>query len=208
MFARRRRGALDRIRSGFDRLTDRHDDDDDDDDDDDEDDDEHDDDAEDEDRSLSGLQWMAAGLFLAAGAEAALGERRGDYRAPDAIRWAPLVAAPVAGAAHAARALWPGHTTRVLSQIADGIAIGVGAAGFANSVMAAAGDVAPDTAWTERVPSLAPLAFAAVGILGLIIQEEEERSAREFESLERRANIVERFVPKRRARVDRIVVHV
>ncbi len=164
--------------------------------------------------SFSGLHWMTAGLFLAAGAEAAIGERRGEYRGSDAVRWAPMVAAPVAGAAHAARAIWPSHSTRVLSHIADGIAIGVGAAGFASSVYAAVSDAEEEEeeegakSWTERVPSLAPLAFLAVGILGLMLQEEEEETGAQFEELEDRASIVKRLVPKRRARVDRIVVHV
>jgi hypothetical protein len=185
---------MDRIRAAFDRLIDRDDD--------------H-VDADDDDYSMSGLQWMAAGLFLAAGAEAALAKLRGEQRAPDAIRWASLVTAPIAGAAHAARALRPNHSTRVLTQIADGIAIGVGAAGFANSVYAAtAEDADQDSEWSERVPSLAPLAFAAIGILGLILQEEEENAADAMDELEGRARIVERLVPKRRARVDRIVVHV
>jgi hypothetical protein len=102
----------------------------------------------------------------------------------------------------------------VLSHIADGIAIGVGAAGFASSVYAAVSDAEEEEeeegakSWPERVPSLAPLAFLAVGILGLVLQEEEEETGAEFEELEDRASIVERLVPKRRARVDRIVVHV
>jgi hypothetical protein len=158
--------------------------------------------------TMSGLHWMAAGLFVAAGAEAAVGERRGDHRAPDAIRWAPTIAAPLAGAAHAARALWPSPATRALARVADGVAIGVGAAGLANSILAAQSDESHTRGWTGRVPGLAPLAFAAIGILGLILQEEEEAAAEQLDALERRADIVERFVPKRRARVDRIVVHV
>jgi hypothetical protein len=157
--------------------------------------------------ALSGLHWMAATLFLAAGAETALGQRRGDFRGPDAFRWAPLVAAPVAGAVHAARALWPGRATRVLSQVADGLAIGVGVAGIASSLYSAVQDDEVTDA-SARIPSLAPLAFAAVGVLGMLLDREEEEIDEARDSLERRARVVERLVPKRKAKLDRIVVHV
>lgn len=160
---------------------------------------------------MSGLHWMAAGLFLAAGVEAALGERRGDHRASDAIRWAPLIAAPIAGVAHAARAAFPGKTTRALSQVANGIAIGVGAAGLASSVYAAvtagADEEAP-THWQHRVPSLAPLAFCAAGLLGIVLDDEEEDAEVELAELRRRARLYDRFVPPRKPKLDRIVVHV
>jgi len=161
-----------------------------------------------DDAPLSGLHWMTATLFLAAGAETALGERRGDHRAPDALRWAPLVAAPLASAVHAARALWPGRATRILSQVADGLAIGVGVAGIASSLYSAVED---DDEVSERnvaLPSLAPLAFAAVGVLGMLLDREEEEIDETRDSLERRARVVERLVPKRKARLDRIVVHI
>ena len=127
----------------------------------------------------AGLHWLTAGLFVAAGAEAALGERRGDYRA-DAIRWAPMVAAPVAGAVQAARALWPSPTTRMIAQLVNGVALGVGAAGLAASVSDAMSDAEYDgdgesLSLTERVPSLAPLAFGAVGLLGLLLDNEDQR---------------------------------
>ena len=150
---------------------------------------------------------MTAALFLAAGAETALGERRGDHRAPDALRWAPLVAAPVASALHAARALWPSRATRMMSQVADGLAIGVGVAGIASSLYSAVQDD-EEVENSAALPSLAPLAFAAVGVLGMLLDREEEEIDEERESLERRASLVERFVPQRKARVDRIVVHI
>jgi hypothetical protein len=166
-------------------------------------------DAED-DFALSGLHWMTAGLFIAAGAETAMGERRGDHRGPEAVRWAPLVAAPLAGAAHAARAVWPSHTTRVVTQVANGLALGVGVAGIASSMYAAASRQEEEemAGLSERLPSLAPLAFAAVGLLGMLLDREEEEIDETQETLERRARVVERLVPKRKAKLDRIVVHV
>jgi hypothetical protein len=128
-------------------------------------------------RDYGALHWMTAGLFVAAGAEAALGERRGDYR-PDPVRWAPFVVAPIAGAAQAARALWPSDTTRVIAQLANGIALGVGAAGLASTVS----DVVREHRVLneaehdaiEHVPSLAPLAFGAVGLLALLLDNEDD----------------------------------
>src|SRR5687767_2898773 len=112
-----------------------------------------------EDAPLSAMHWMAAALFAAVGAETALGERRGDYAAPEAVRWAPLLAAPVATAVHAARALWPNEATRKATTLVNGLAVGVGAAGLASSLYGAMSADGEDEHWSERVPSLAPLAF-------------------------------------------------
>ena len=157
---------------------------------------------------LSGMHWMAAALYAAVGAETALGERRGDYNAPEAVRWAPLIAAPVAAAAHGARALWPNEATRKAATIANGLAVGVGAAGIASSVYSALSEREPETHWSERVPSLAPLAFAAIGLLGLMLEREEEEVEETRHRLERRARVVERLVPKRKPKFDHIVVHI
>ena len=131
---------------------------------------------------FAGLHWMTAGLFAAAGAEAALGQRRGDHRADDAVRWAPLVAAPLASAAQAARALWPSPTTRNVSQLVNTVAVAVGAAGLISSVRAGLSereyqDDEEPQSWLEHLPSLAPLAFGAVGLLGLLLDSEEKEAA-------------------------------
>lgn len=151
---------------------------------------------------MSNLHLMTAGLFVAAGAEAALGERRGDYRPDDAIRWAPLVAAPLAGAAQLARAIAPGRTTRLIAQLVNGVALGVGAAGLASSVHDALreqrGEWADDEPLRARVPSLAPLAFGAVGLLGLLLDADADDDEEEKE--------IER--PRKRGRVERIVIRV
>lgn len=199
---RRKPTRLERIRAALERFIPDFDDDD-------EEEEEDDDGDTEEDVPLGGLHWMAAALFVAAGAETALGERRGDHRGPDAIRWAPLIAAPVAGAAHAARAIWPSQTTRTATDIANGLAIGVGAAGLASSLYSAFSEPRAEGAdWDERLPSLAPLAFAAIGVLGLLLDREEEDIVEIRAALERRARIVERLVPKRKPRFDHVVVHV
>jgi len=160
---------------------------------------------------MSGLHWMTAALFLAAGLEAAMGERRGDHRAPEAVRWGPLLAAPLAGIAHATSAVFPGKASRTLARVANGIAIGVGAAGLASSVYSAVtegarGDV--NGHWQDHVPSLAPLAFCSAGLLGMVLEDEEEEAEEELEHLRRRARVLDRFAPSRKARLDRIVVHI
>ena len=130
---------------------------------------------------LNSMHWLTAGLFVAAGAEAALGERRGDYR-PDPVRWAPLIAAPIAGAAQAARALWPSRTTRMVAQLANGVALGVGAAGLASSINSSRTahefDEDDPRSIVERMPSLAPLAFGAVGLLAMLLDSDEPRKPR------------------------------
>lgn len=130
---------------------------------------------------FAGLHWMTAGLFVAAGAEAALGQRRGDHRPAEAIRWAPVIAAPMASAAQAARAMWPTPATRTLSQLVNGVALGVGAAGLVSSVRASLREheyeLDEPPAFWDRFPSLAPLAFGAVGLLGLLLDRDEEEAA-------------------------------
>ena len=166
-----------------------------------------DDDDDGDEVALESLHWMTAALYVAAGAETALGERRGDYRT-DAVRWAPLLAAPIAGAAHVARALWPNRNTRSAADIANGLAIAVGVIGVASSVYNAyAEPTLPDETWSERLPSLAPLAFAAVGVFGMLLDREEEEAEEMRAQLERRARVVERLVPKRKPKLDRIVIH-
>jgi hypothetical protein len=166
--------------------------------------------------AFSGLHWMAAGLFLAAGAQAALSQgRNASQRVPGMVRWAPLVAAPLAGAAHVMRALHPSETSRAISRVCDGLAVGVGAAGIASSIYGATREKAIG-GWpgsrrrtlNELGASLAPLTFGATGILGMILDREEDAEGEEHARLQRRARIVERLVPRRKPKLDRVVVHI
>jgi hypothetical protein len=167
-----------------------------------------------DDFAFTGLHMLVAGLFLASGAETALGERRGEFRDPDALRWAPLAAAPLAAAAHVVRAMAPGRATRVTSQIMNGVAVAVGAAGLAGSIVSAItsepGGLFRRRSRTvrERIPSFAPLAFGVTGVLGALLERREQEEAALLDRLEHRARIVERLTPRRRAKLDRIVVHV
>jgi hypothetical protein len=162
---------------------------------------------ENEELTFGRLHWMTSALFLAAGAETAFGERRGEYRPPDAIRWAPLVAAPLACAAHAAQAIAPGAQTRRIAQIMNAVAVGVGAAGMASSVYSTIQDRHEDDTrtWLGTLPSMSPLAFAAVGVLGFLLDGEEREEADERREL--RAHLRSLASAKRkRNRVKRIVV--
>jgi hypothetical protein len=169
-----------------------------------------------EDVTFSSLQWMTAGIFLVAGADAVLRERKSQGRVTELVRWAPLLAAPLAGAAHAARALSPNRKTRVAAQVLDGLAMGVAAAGVGRVLYEAATDGAAGGPWTSgprhRARALsrtvAPLTFGATGVLGLILDREERDEEAELRRLRRRARVVERLVPKRRPRLDHIVVHI
>lgn len=169
-----------------------------------------------EEPAFSGLQWMTAGLFIAAGAEAAL-RARGNGLVGTALRWAPLVAAPLAGAAHAARAVRPGRRTRMAACVVDGMAAGVAAVGVGlaavESVRSARGGPPIPGAVRRRVArqlgaGVAPLTFGATAALGFILDREEEEDRSEHRRLARRGRIVERLVPRRRPKLDHIVLHV
>jgi hypothetical protein len=175
-----------------------------------------------DDVAFIGLHWLTAGLFLAAGTEAGLTARPGGRQpAERVVGWGPLIAAPLAGATHAFRALRPGSGYRTAAQVMNGVAVAVGTAGVAHAVHGALrserpgkhGFASPGRA-RDRLTSLAPLTFAVAGLLGLLLDRDERAEARERNALrvamgrlERRARIVERLVPQRKRRFDRIVVH-
>lgn len=169
-----------------------------------------------EDVAFSSLQWLTAGIFLVAGADAVLRERKTPGRLTELVRWAPLLAAPLAGAAHAARALRPNRATRLAAQVLDGVAMGVAAAGIGRVLYETAADSSAGAPWTSgprhRARALsrtvAPLTFGATGVLGLILDREEQDEQAAQRRLRRRASVVERLVPKRRPRLDHVVVHI
>jgi hypothetical protein len=172
----------------------------------------HDDEADD--LSFSGLHWMVAGLFVAVGAEAMLSQQRTGARIPRPLQWAPLLAAPLAGMTHVLRAVQPGPGTRIAAQVANGLAVGVGAAGVAAGLYEALQEGGTRSwplgrrgSFIDRAP-LAPLTFGATGILGALLDQEEQEEAAEQARLKQRASLVDRLVPRRRAKLDRIVIHI
>jgi hypothetical protein len=116
------------------------------------------------------------------------------------VGWLPTVLAPLAAAAQAAHAVRPSAPTATATRVLNSAAVGAGVAGLVDSFV---------TSRRSRTrPSLSPLALASAGVLGLILEREERDALEARRRLERRADLVERFVPRRRARVDRIVVHI
>lgn len=160
-----------------------------------------------------GLHWMTAVLFAAAGTEAALRLRRGQNGggAPDLLRMSPVVAAPLAGLVHAVRARNGAPLVRLTTQVLDGLAAGIAVAGLAAAAYHAvdAGGMGPGRRTARRLAAaLVPLTFGATACLGLLLEREEESERYERRRLQRRASVVERLVPRRHSRLDRIVVHV
>ncbi|HUE95213.1 MAG TPA: hypothetical protein VMN39_01050 [Longimicrobiaceae bacterium] len=146
--------------------------------------------------------WLAASqLLLATGAGATL-EQISSQRSghpPTGLAWAPLLVAPLAAAAHLQHARQPTNHSELAVRFLTGASIGFGAALFAF-----------DSIVNRNHPPrrIGPLAFASAGLLGLLL-EREERAIEETErELARRARIVERLVPRRKAKLDRVVVHV
>jgi hypothetical protein len=85
-------------------------------------------------------------------------------------------------------------------RVFNGAVVGVSIARLAEA--AVAGD-------TEiRAALLPPLALASAGLLGFLVDREAAEVEAERAHLERRASIVERLVPKRRPKLEGIVVHV
>jgi len=164
--------------------------------------------------SLDSLRVLAAELLLVTGVGATLdvlSRSRQSQRdripgrahlgdAPLAAVWGPVIIAPLAAAAHIRQAAGPSERASRASRFLDTAVIGFGLAEFASSITG--------FQFQKRTPSLVPLALASAGLLGLIVAQRERETEREYRALERRAEIVERLVPKRRPRLDRIVVHV
>ncbi len=165
------------------------------------------------------LRILAAELFLASGVHALLqywherghtapgegefaepgGGSSPPYR-PQATVWASALVAPAAGVAQLVHTLRPSESSHTATRILNGAVLGLGVAGLAESLYAS-------RTRNERF-SLGPLLFGYVGALGFLLDREEAKVAAEQEELEQRARIVERWVPRRRPKLDRIVVHV
>jgi hypothetical protein len=161
------------------------------------------------------LHWVTAGFFAGAGFQALVSRVPG--RGP--VRWGALLAAQLAGTAHAARALRPTPRTCRAARVLDGVAIAVGgvtlAASAAHGVrrrQLLAGWLRGGSRVLRRPPAAAPLTLGATGILGLLLDQEEEREEEERRRLAGGGHwavrIADRLVPRRRRRVERIVVHI
>lgn len=151
------------------------------------------------------LRFLTAQLLLTTGIESARDalhksdhtvdehpdyDRRTRLDTSYTTRWGPLILGSAAAAAQVVHALRPSAATRAATRVLNAGVIGVGVVSMAQS----------------RSP--APLALETAAVLGLLLERQEERSHEERQQLRKRADIVERFVPRRRSKLDRIVVHV
>jgi hypothetical protein len=166
---------------------------------------------------FKGLRLLAAHMLLLASVDItldSLGRARkqagppyphgspGPDRSPlsTTVGWLPAVLAPLAAAAQVKHAVRPSAPTATATRLLNAAAIGAGVAGLIDSIVAGRR--------SHSRPSLSPLALASAGVLGLILEREERDALEERRRLERRAELMDRFVPRRRGRLDRIVVHV
>jgi hypothetical protein len=125
---------------------------------------------------------------------------RTPSRLPGAAAWAPLLIGTLGSAVQTVHALQPSERTDLAARTLSGVALGLGLVGAANRAAAAVRGDEPF--------SIAPLLFGYAGLLGFLVDRQENKVAEEEADLERRASIIERFVPRRRTKIERIVVHV
>lgn len=114
--------------------------------------------------------------------------------------WAPAVLGTVAAVAHAVHGFAPTERTRLATRTLDVAVVAGGLLGLGETLAAARRD--------RALPDVAAVALACAGLLGILIDRTDSRHEAERLRLERRASVVERLVPPRRTRLDRIVVHV
>jgi hypothetical protein len=166
---------------------------------------------------FKGLRMLAAHMLVLASVDItldSLGRARQRARPPyphgspgpsrsavsTAVGWLPAVLAPLAAAAHVTHAVRPSAPTATATRVLNAAAIGAGVAGLVDSFA--------DSRRSRALPSLSPLALASAGVLGLILEREERDVLEARRRLERRAELMDRFAPRRRAKLDRIVVHI
>jgi len=157
---------------------------------------------------LAGLRAAAAQLMLATAATATLehtssaDDHQGSASARSSnspLAWAPALIGPLAALAHLEHTRRPSRRTATALRLLGSASVAVGGVLFAL-------DLAHDS--DHRPKRLGSLAFASAGLLAVLLEREERGLDETERELRRRADIVERLVPKRKARLDRVVVHV
>jgi hypothetical protein len=122
------------------------------------------------------------------------------HRGPNLAAWVPLLVGSATVATQVRHSLQPSRNTELATRVLSGVVLGLGAAGTAAKLR---GAVRGDEPF-----SFAPLLFGYSGLIHFLLDRQEAEVAMEKAELERRARLVERLVPRRRTRIDRIVVHV
>ena len=153
-----------------------------------------------------GPLWAAAAqLLLATGAGATIEQlssalqESGDSPAPPGLAWAPAIVSALAATASLEHARRPTERSETAVRFLNSATIGFGAALFAFDAFVNRG---------HPPRRIAPLAFASAGALALLLDRAERDVEDTERDLERRARVVERLVPQRKPKLDRIVVHV
>jgi hypothetical protein len=114
--------------------------------------------------------------------------------------WAPLVLGGLGCAAQATFAFRPSQRALLATRVLNGLILGVGAAGAAEEIRAAVR--------SQSSPTVAPFLFGYTGLLGFLLDRQESVVAEEEAALTRRTRLLDRLIPERRTRIERIVVHV
>lgn len=153
---------------------------------------------------LTTLRAAAAELLIAGAVEAAYERLRSgknqnsESGVPIPLSWAPLLIAPLAAWAHVEHARDPGERTALALQLLNSATVAVGGALLLYELA--------DSDHSPR--RLGPLSLASAGLLGFALDRQEQEVQRNEDDLRRRARVVERLVPRRKTRFDRVVVHV
>lgn len=110
----------------------------------------------------------------------------------------------------------PARGLRWLAAGLFSLAVGVGAAATLSTAARTVqlhGTIPPGWPGSRRIrlaplgAAAGPLALAGLGVVGLLLRSAAQREATARRALEPRAGLLERLVPRPRARVDRIVIH-
>jgi hypothetical protein len=157
------------------------------------------------------LRILAAQLLIATAADSTRDQLQQERRdreqqpglepdRPYALIWGPSLVGSLAAAAQIAHAVRPSDATTAATRLLNASVVGLGLLGLGFEAVAGRRG--------ERIPSLAPLGLATAGVVAALLDRHQRQEAEERRRLARRADIVERLVPRRRPKLDRIVVHV
>jgi hypothetical protein len=157
------------------------------------------------------LRMLAAQLLIATAADATRDQLQQDRRdreaqpdlpsdRPYALIWGPSLLGSLAAAAQIAHAVRPSDSTTAATRLLNASVIGIGLLELGFEALA--------TRRARQLPSLAPLGLATAGLVAALLDRYEREEREAHRRLARRASVVERLVPRRRPKLDRIVVHV
>lgn len=164
---------------------------------------------------LAPLRALTAQLLLVTAAQSALealGRRSANAPEPEppldytvrrpgtgpAEVWGPALIGPLAAAAHLTRMTRSDDAVEGATRVLDTAAVVLGIGAAVTAILRGDGGRA----------SAGPLGLASAGLLGLLLDRQERSVVEERRRLARRAAVVDRLVPRRRQKLDRIVVHV